>query len=127
MITKAIIESQQIDNQYKIRIPKFHKLSGVVDATPYSQLPVASVCYLPGIIPNYAVGDIVYVDFENDDLSYPIIIGKFLCDTNISEDSVCDINTRSLKVQVDTNLSTETKIGDLNYTDIKIAVQSVII
>lgn len=127
MLMKAIIESNNIDNQYKIRIPKYHKLRGVAEASSYDQLPFASVCYLPGIFPNYSIGDIVYIDFENDDLSYPVILGKLLSDNNKSEKSVSDIESRSLKVQVDTTLSEDTKIGQISYNDFKQAVQSVII
>lgn len=127
MLIKAFIESNEINNQYKIRIPKYHKLSGTPGATPDSDLPIASVCYLPGIIPNYAVGDIVFVDFENNDLSFPVILGKLLCDENNAEESISDITTRSLKVEVDTKLSEDIKIGALNYNDLQLAVQSVII
>lgn len=127
MITKAIIESTNINNQYKIRIPKYHKLSGVTEASSYEQLPLASVCYFPGIIPNYAIGDVVYIDFENGDLSYPVILGKLLCDNNNLENSICDVTVRSLNVKVDSTLSTDTKIGNLNYNDMTVAVQSVII
>jgi len=35
MLMKAIIESNNIDNQYKIRIPKYHKLRGVAEASSY--------------------------------------------------------------------------------------------
>lgn len=127
MLMKAIIESNNIDNQYKIRIPKYHKLRGVAEASSYDQLPFASVCYLPGIFPNYAIGDIVYIDFENDDLSYPVILGKLLSDNNISDVSVSDITSRSLNVQVDTTLSENTKIGQVEYDDLEQSVLSVII
>lgn len=127
MLMKAIIESNNIDNQYKIRIPKYHKLKGVAGASSYDQLPFASICYLPGIFPNYSIGDIVYIDFENDDLSYPVILGKLLSDNNISERSVSDIETRSLKVQVDTTLSEDVKIGQIQYNDLEQSVRAVII
>lgn len=127
MLTKAIIQSDMINNQYKIRIPKYHKLDGVANSTPLEQLPFAAVCYQPGILPNYQINDIVYVDFENDDLSYPVIFGKLLRDENTVQSSWCDIKTRSLNVEVDTVLSTETKIGNVYYNDLEASVKSVII
>ena len=123
---KAIIESNSLDNQYRVRIPKYHKLRGVSTATPTESLPYATICCQPGIVPSYEIGDIVYVDFENDNISYPVIFGKLLRqeDTQLSWS---DIKTRSLKVDVDTTLSEETKIGNINYNDIQVAVQSTII
>lgn len=127
MIIKAIIESNSIDNQYRVRIPKYHKLSRTPGSTPTSGLPLASVCHLPGIVPTYAIGDIVFIDFENNDLSFPVILGKLLSDNNNLEESVSDVKTRSLTVDVDTKLSDDTKIGSINYNDLQLAVQSVII
>ena len=127
MILKAIIESTNLDNQYRIRIPKYHQIDGVSTATPINQLPFASVCYQPGIIPNYSIGDVVYIDFENDDLSQPIILGKLLCQRSYTETSVSDATLRSLTVQVDTQLSEDTTISDITFDDIKLAVNSTII
>ena len=126
MITKAIIESDQINNQYRIRIPKYHKLQGVSTSTPTDQLPFATVCYIPGIIPIYSVGDIVYVDFENDDLSFPVILGKLLCDDN-KDKTLPNIKANSLSVDIDTRLSNDTQIGTVTYTDIRQTVNSIII
>lgn len=126
MITKAIIESNQVDNQYKIRIPKYHKLQGIATSTTTDQLPFATVCYIPGIVPVYSIGDIVYVDFENDDLSFPIILGKLLCNDN-EDKTLSNIKANSLKVEIDTRLSEDTQIGTITYKDMSKTVNSVII
>ena len=70
-------------------------------------------------------GDIVYIDFEDDDLSKPCVIGKL----NYIEDSinsVSNIQLGDLLVSSATNLSSNTKIGEINYEDLLHTVQGFI-
>lgn len=81
MITKAIIEQIESDGYHaKVRIPIFHKIEDVPGSTPFKELPTALISYAPGIKPNFSVGDVVYVAFENDQYSEPVIIGALLND-----------------------------------------------
>ena len=118
MLMKAIIESYPDKNsQVRIRIPKYHKLNGVAASTPTNELPLASICYLPGILPTYNPGDIVFVEFENDDISLPVILGKLLRKKD-SSNSWCNIKTQSLEVDIDTKLSEDTILGKISYNDL---------
>ena len=75
MIQKAIIE-QKIDKySMRVRIPVYNKIKSDPTATPIDELYVASIQTLPGCSPNYQEGDVVLVDFENDNIAYPVIIG----------------------------------------------------
>ena len=76
MITRAIVDT--VINKYnvRIRIPKKHKIETANGATPSNQLPVATICYQPGYPLAYNKGDIVYIEYENEDYSKPVILGK---------------------------------------------------
>lgn len=126
MIVKAIIESYPDENsRVRIRIPKFHKLKNVATSTPTDELPFASTCSLPGIKPVYIPNDIVFVDFENDDTSKPVIVGK-LNYKNDEVNSISNITAGTLKVQSNTMLSDETQVGTINYSDLNYAVNGFI-
>ena len=125
MILKAIVESYPENNKIKVRIPKFHKLDGVVNATPFNDLPSASILCLPGIIPHYIPNDIVFVGFENEDISRPIILGKlYRQDDFVSSTST--ITASELTVTSRTNLSSDTQIGNVNYEDLNYSVNGFI-
>lgn len=126
MILKAIVESYPDENsRVRIRIPKFHKLKNVATSTPTKDLPFATTCSLPGIKPVYIPNDIVFVDFENDDTSKPVIVGK-LNFKNDTTDSISDITAGTLKVNSNTTLSDETVVGSINYTELNYAVNGFI-
>ena len=76
MITKAIIEQITDDGyHFRVRIPILHKIEDAPGATPFKELPIALMCYAPGCKPNLSVGDVVYVGFENNQYSEPVILG----------------------------------------------------
>lgn len=117
MLQKAIIE-QKIDKySMKVRIPVYNKIKSDPTATPTNELYTAIIQTLPGCSPNYLEGDVVLVDFENDNISYPVIIG-LLFRENMSEGST-DITADSLKVNVNTDLSENTLIGSVTPEAIK--------
>lgn len=117
MIQKAIIE-QKIDKySMRVRIPVYNKIKSDPTATPTDELYVASIQTLPGCSPNYQEGDVVLVDFENDNIAYPVIIG-LLYRQDMSEGST-DITADSLTVNVNTNLSENTLIGNVTPESIQ--------
>lgn len=117
MIYKAIVD-QVLNNGYnaKIRIPKLHKIENASGATPSRDLPIASICMLPGILPAYKKGDIVFVAFENDATDYPLILGQLYCDLNNSQSN---IKALSISAESHANLPVSTNIGDIQYNDIQ--------
>ena len=117
MIQKAIIE-QKIDKySMKVRIPVYNKVKSDPTATPLEELYTASIQTLPGCSPNYQEGDIVLVDFENDNISLPIIVG-LLYREDMPKGST-DVTADSLTVNVNTNLSENTLIGAVTPESIK--------
>lgn len=126
MILKGIISSYpNEDNKIKIRIPRYHRPVGASGYTPLEDLPDATVISMPGIKPQYIPGDIVYIDFENDDLSKPCIIGK-LNYPNDTIDSVSNAIFGDVTVQSVTTLSSNTTIGQIQPKDLQYTVQGFI-
>lgn len=117
MLQKAIIEKKLDKYSMKVRIPVYNKVKSDPTATPTNELYTATIQTLPGCSPNYQEGDIVIVDFENDDLSFPIIIG-LLYREGMPEGST-DITADSLVVNVNTNLSENTLIGEVTPDSLK--------
>jgi len=118
MIFKAIVVSRtDDDNKIYITIPVLDGASSKTDFKGVNKR-LATVCSLPGCMPVYATGDVVYVDFEQDNMSEPIVIGSLL--SSESNTSIINVNAESLKVNVDTQLSDETFIGNELYNNIPV-------
>lgn len=117
MLQKAIIEKKLDKYSMKVRIPVYNKVKSDPTATPTNELYTATIQTLPGCSPNYQEGDVVIVDFENDDLSFPIIIG-LLYREHMPQGST-DITANSLVVNVNTNLSENTLIGEVTPDSLK--------
>ena len=117
MLQKAIIEKKLDKYSMKVRIPVYNKVKSDPTATPTNELYTATIQTLPGCSPNYQEGDVVIVDFENDDLSLPIIIG-LLYREHMPQGST-DITADSLVVNVNTNLSENTLIGEVTPDSLK--------
>lgn len=111
MIFKAIVTSEAKDNENRVyvTIPVLDGASSKNDFRGINQR-LANICSLPGCVPKYAKGDVVYVDFEQDNMSDPIIIGSLM--SSKSNNSVIDLYADSLTVDVNTQLSGETFIED---------------
>lgn len=117
MLQKAIIEKKIDKYSMKVRIPVYNKVKSDPTATPTNELYTATIQTLPGCSPNYQEGDVVIVDFENDDLSFPIISG-LLYREHMPQGST-DITADSLVVNVNTNLSENTLIGEVTPDSLK--------
>ena len=76
MITKAIIEKKLNEFQYKVRIPIFDRMESSPEHTSFSDLAIATVCIPKGINNTLQETDIVFVAFEDNSASQPIIIGQ---------------------------------------------------
>lgn len=109
MLCKAIIEEIINNYQARVRIPIYHKIASSSFATLKENLPIASICTIPGVDFALKVGEIVYVDFELDQIENPVIIGILSRPDSVSSSN---ITTESLKVNVNCSLP-----DNINYTE----------
>lgn len=118
MITKAIIEQITDDGyHFRVRIPILHKIEDAPGATPFKELPIALMCYAPGCKPNLSVGDVVYVGFENNQYSEPVILGMLFNENYI--ESSASIRADSIDASVNVNLpSTNVNFGNISISDL---------
>ena len=110
MIAKAVIQ-EQINNKFKVRIPLFES-AGSSDPC----ILLATLCYVPGNLDCYNIGDVVFVAFENNQINSPVIIGKLYTGTE-------KLNTRLnkssvLKVDTEANLPNQTRIGEFSAEEV---------
>ena len=102
MLQKGIIETVEDKFTVKVRVPRYDKLSSSADGTSTKDLSRGIVCTLPGMNVTYAIGDVVLVDFENDELSKPVILGllyreqesKSVLELKQVDSSIDDINSK---------------------------------
>ena len=116
MITKAIVEAIVNAYSFRVRIPVINRSKDAAFHTPTEELYISSICTVAGCIPNVRVGDIVYVSFEDNDLSKPVILGYLYKDSY--GDTLCDFNIGNLTVDGSTTLSSDTRIGDVTPNEI---------
>ena len=74
MITQAYVQDVINRHSVRVRIPLYNKAEGVNGSTPNSELGVAPICTLPNIINDPHPGDVVFIAFEEDDLSKPVVL-----------------------------------------------------
>ena len=117
MVTKGIITELVGTTQAKVRIPLYDKASSAVDATPDSELSVAIMCTFPGGAPNYSVGDVVIIAFEQDIYDEPVIIGLLF--TGNLDKTFTDMNIGRLTVNNSARLPHDTYIGTISPFDIQ--------
>lgn len=115
MIVKGLIKSIDFaDNSCKVRLPIFETA-----ASSGEVVLKATILIQPGMYNGYAEGDVVFVDFENDKLSQPIVIGKLYLGAGKESEipshaalSVSNLNvTRSATLPIDTKLVLD-DVGD---------------
>lgn len=80
MIFKAIIKTipESGSNRFSVRIPTLE------DNTTNEFVLSALLCNQPGEYAGYEVGDVVFIEFEDNKLDVPIILGKLY--TNVEPD-----------------------------------------
>lgn len=111
MLTKAIIVKNIDEYSSKVRIPIYHKAKESAGAISDSALPTAYYSMPPGTKPEFKEGEVVWVSFELDDASDPVIIGSLVSKNNTSASNIKAI---SLDVEVNSNL--ENSSNDNNNT-----------
>jgi hypothetical protein len=109
MIVKGIIKTINYnDNSCTVRLPLFETV-----ATSGEVILSAVFMSQPGMYNGYAENDVVFVDFENDSLDSPIVIGKLYLGATAETASAKKggIAVSSLNVSSDATLPVDTKIA----------------
>ena len=116
MITKGIIE--EILPKYKVRV-RLPLLNGMVQSTSglkTNELSLATICVLPNISNVLNVGDIVFVGFEDNDLSKPIILGQLFSDKSFT--TKINLDVAKFSTSSYTKLAMDTWIGNISPDEI---------
>lgn len=124
MLTKGIIVKNIDDYSSKVRIPVYHKAKLSAGSVLDKDLPVAYYCMPPGTKPEFKEGEVVWVDFELDDKSTPVIVGSLVSKNN---KSASNIKAVSLDVEVNSSLSsstTESNVQPMSPQDIDSAISA---
>ena len=116
-MTRAIIEEIVDRYHVRVRIPEYNGLQGRDRGTPTSELGVATICCPPGHVPNYRVGDIVFVSYERGNIAMPVVLG--LISGANSHYTSSDINADSLNININCNLPKDTSIGDIKASELQ--------
>lgn len=111
MVTKAVIAARlDNSNKYLVRIPVLES-SGNSSELLSSNAPLheAALSYTPGNINGYVQGDVVYISFENNDLSNVVIIGKLWLGSE--EEVTNNLQAQTLKVNGSTELNGDVRVN----------------
>lgn len=115
MITKAIVEQILNKHSVKVRMPVLDKVIDSSTGIPINSYQTATECVLPNFSYNFNVGDIVFVDFEENNLDSPVIVG-YLTGTS---DQRMDGKIMSISVENESNLPSNTSIGSVKKEEIE--------
>lgn len=122
MITKAIVEEIISPYSIRVRIPILNAIQGAQNSTPTSELSAATICTIPNARNNVQIGDIVFVGFEDNDLSKPIILGHLFKENNDNRDytgTLLELMLNSIAVQFDASLPENTYIGEVQPSELQ--------
>ena len=117
MITKAIVKSRvHGTNKYLVRIPLLE-----TSKDNKEMLIQATLCVMPGQYNSFVPGDIVYVDFENNQYSQPVILGILSKDgiDGYQKESRSYINSINLDVKNTCDLPYQTSIGGMKFETLR--------
>lgn len=116
-MTRAFIEGKVDDFHYRVRIPILNKLNSSVGATPTKELAIATIATPPGISPKFKNGDLVFIEYEEQDTSKPVIVGRMF--NTLTSSIVSDAQFDSVKVSVNAKLPNDSTVGNNNSQNLK--------
>ena len=112
MIQKGIIkEVQYAENRIIVRIPLYETAGG------NEALFSCVIANQPGIINGYTEGDVVFVDFENDDLDHPLIIASLYRGSKYTT-AKSGFTGDSIDVNGSARFSPDFQVGEITYRDL---------
>ena len=114
MITKAVIEQILNKHSVRIRIPILDKVINASTGIPVDNYQTASECVLPNFCYNFNIGDIVFIDFEENNMDSPVILGYL---TNTSKQRT-DGTLLSINVEGGSVLPADTSIGNVTKKEL---------
>lgn len=117
MITRAVVESIEDAYHVKVRVPTLNRSSISNVYTDTDSLNLATICTLTQYDPNLQVGDVVFVGFEDRDLSTPVVLGYLY--RNEKTQTYADQILGTLEVLQQVKLPYDTQIGAVSYTNIR--------
>ena len=124
MIQKGIVESIVSPYEYKVRIPRYDKLSTTPGGVQTVDLSSAIICSAPGAKIAFSENDIVLVGFENDELNKPVILGLLYREDNLDsskfklenvQESLSELES-SIRQLISNKLYTHVKYSNDNGT-----------
>ena len=118
MITKAIVEQIIDSSSVNVRIPVLDKIEDASTGVPLGSCQIAHICSLPNIEYNFNIGDIVFVDFEDNNMDNPVIIGYLY---GVS-DSKVDGTVESILVRSCAKLPSSIQIGEVTEDELSCLV-----
>lgn len=120
MITKGIVEDIVTPYLIKVRIPTLDGIEESAYGNSREELREATICTLNGTSNTVAKGDIVFVGFEDNDNSKPVILGHLQKSTTSDNKSNAILNDFTATGNI--TLSRNTSIGDISYRDLETLV-----
>lgn len=124
MITKAIIKQLNTDkdNHFRVYIPLLRKANNSEDDATLD----ATLIYIRGLENTFKVGDIVFVDFENNQYSSPVILGLLYLGKETEDEITTNATFKSIHTLDSTRLTENTIIGDLDVVNINKKINGVL-
>ena len=119
MVTKATVEKIISNEELGVRIHAYDIVEEGPDDEELSSTQVARISSVAGFIPDFAVGDTVYICIEDNDLGEPVVMGKLLLD-RCSESTVgtSRATLSKLTVKESVKLCRNTSIGNVTADNI---------
>lgn len=116
MITKAIVKATpELDgNKYSVYIPLLRNANdSEIDATFE-----ATLCFTNGLFYSLKVGDVVFVDFEDNLYDKPIILGKLFTNREDREKTSTQATLKTLKVTENAQFPETIQIGNTSISSV---------
>ena len=117
MVTKGIIEEIIDTYKAKVRLPVFDALEGTQSGVSNNNLCVATNIVIANMTNPVSVGDVVFVTFEDNDNSKPIILGH-LYKQKLSTTKP-NLSLGGLEATGTVKLGKSTSVGDVSYKEIQ--------